>query len=123
MKGKFNSLRDSALHYLCSNGWSTGEFGDTEAYGGYFWKTTNVWEEVQPENGEFNSVMEDWFAANPEWQDIPSFRADLVGHFVVMEVSSGQVTVVPFDSQEAMERDFNRLGDLFTKWSAAQSET
>lgn len=102
--GKYSSARDDALHFLCTNGWDNGEFGNVSDYGAYFWQISNAPADVQQENGEFNSVIEDWFKDNPEVTDSPELRSELVGHFVVSETDSGAVSVQAFDSEDALDK-------------------
>lgn len=119
MKGKFNSLRDSALYSLCLDNWSTGEFGDTEHYGGYVWQIDNEPAEVSRNNTEANSVLSEWFEANPEQEDTDEFRAELVGHFLIIEGSTGVVTVVQMDSKEQLSNTYGTLLGKFLEWQEA----
>jgi hypothetical protein len=116
MNGKYSSLRDSALHYLCTNGWDNGEFGDVQDYGVYVWRISNTPEEVALVNTEFTSVIEDWFKENPEAEDDSIFRADLVGHFIVWESSQGFVSVIHFDTEEELEEKYNHFLKHYGEW-------
>ena len=121
MKGKFDSYRDSALHFLCSYGWGNESFGDVSTYGVYLSRISNKLEEVHTLNKETNSVLEDWEESNPEMLGVlecslEEFRKTLVGHFLVSESDTGLVTVREFATEgmlisqyKAMEKHFNEF--------------
>jgi hypothetical protein len=117
--GKYDNARDDALHYLCLAGWSNGEFGTME-FGAYNWRISNDWEDVKPENGEFNSLIEEWFELNPEVEDDSIFRRDLVGHFHVIEASNGMVSVIAYDSKEERDENFLKLEAAFNEWDDSE---
>lgn len=112
---KYDSMRDDALHFMCVGGWSNGEFGNVEAPTGFVWKISNDWEDVKPENGEFRSLMEDWFELQAEPDDI-NFRRSLVGDYLIREDSNGLVYVTIYTEKEPRDDEFHRLQDEFQKW-------
>jgi hypothetical protein len=120
--GKFSSARDSILEYLCNNGWANDSFGDVEASTGYVYRISNTTSEVNKQNGEFNSVMGDWFEANPEVRDSVALRQELVGHFLVTEDSQGFVRVTQFDTEQELERVYRVEEDAFSKWNEDEDE-
>jgi hypothetical protein len=115
--GKFSSARDSILEYLCSNGWATESFGDVEAPTGYVYRISNTIGDVNKRNGEFNSIMGDWFEQNPEVRDSVALRQELVGHFIVTENSQGFVNVTEIATANELAREFDRMAGEFETWA------
>lgn len=116
--GKFDSFRDSALHYLCSGEWGNASFGDVTDYGVYVWRISNSWEEVKPEAMDFTSVIEEW-APMEGYETLHAdiaFRQSLVGHFLVSENSQGQVSVRQFPSEAALLARFNDMQAHYEEW-------
>lgn len=113
--GKFSSARDSILHYM-SDGWGNDSSGSVDAPTGYFVRISNDWEEVKPENGEFSSMLEEWFEQNPEVTDSPELRRELVGHFLVREDSNGFVTITEYPTKGALQSDFDKLDSDWVDW-------
>jgi hypothetical protein len=112
--GKFSTASESILHFLCSGGWSTGEFGNVSDYGVYVWRIDNGPQDVALVNGEFTHVIEDWFIENPEVTDSEELRAELVGHFIIVENDQGAVTVHNFEN----ETDLNKVyGEMLSKYN------
>lgn len=121
MLGKFDSYRDSALHYLCSSGWGNNSFGDVSTYGVYVWRISNNLQEVHTLNTEINSVFEDWENDNPELLgtlecSLEEFRKSLVGHFMVSENSDGIVTVKEYALESELIRHFNNMQEHFNEF-------
>lgn len=117
MIGKFDSYRDSALHYLCSADWGNESFGDVNTYGVYLWRISNTEEDVSTLNEEFNSVMADWFVDNRERETTEQeVRDSLVGHFLVSENSQGLVTVKEFPTEGALIGMFNAMHRHFNEF-------
>lgn len=117
--GKFNSDRDSALHYLCRAEWCNESFGDVSEYGLFIDRISNDYSDVQELNTEVSSVLEDWFTANPDVS--PSdreFRYSLVGHFLVLEFQTGQVTVTEYKTEAELIAAFNTFRNIYDDWSA-----
>lgn len=114
--GKYSSARDDLLHFLCTSDWAEESSGNSEAPTGYFWRISNDVNDVSQNNGEFNSVIGDWFAYNQEVTDSPELRAELVGHFVVTQLDSGMVFVAKYDTEDALKRDFEVLEATFYEW-------
>jgi len=113
--GKYSNEFEDALHYLCVADWSNESFGHVEAPTGYVWRISNNWEEVKPENGEFNSVMEDWFEQN-DVEDSEEFRRGLVGHFIIREDSQGFIHLLSFPTEKEMLEEFDRLEVAYSDW-------
>lgn len=122
MLGKFDSLRDSALHYLCSVDWSNASFGDVEAPSGYVWRISNTKEEVHTLNTEINSVLEDWEEINPEVSMSEEFRETLIGHFLVIENSQGLVTVYSFNTEAELVEHYEALEKEYLLWGSVADE-
>jgi hypothetical protein len=121
MKGKFDSYRDSALHFLCSVEWGNESFGNVQTYGVYLWRISNKLEEVHTLNIEINSVLEEWEQANPELEgtlemSLEDFRKQLVGHFLVSENEQGSVTVREFPTEGALKSQFNAMKKHFEEF-------
>ena len=116
--GKYSNEFEDALHYLCTSGWSNGEFGNVEAPTGFVWQISNNWEEVKPLNGEFNSLMEEWFEQNPTVEDTDEFRRGLVGDFIVREDNNGLVFLTKYETLEAMAADYVHLYNEFSLWDS-----
>jgi len=126
MIGKFDSYRDSALHFLCSSDWGNESFGDVSTYGVYIWRISNTLEEVHTLNTEINSVLEDWEQANPELLGVlecslEDFRKTLVGHFLVSENGQGQVTVREFNTEKRLLGAFDAMHEHFNTWEAVMN--
>lgn len=127
MLGKFDSYRDSALHFLCSSEWSNESFGDVSTYGVYVSRISNAADDVSTFNTEVNSMLEEWEAANPEMLGtlectLEEFRTSLVGHFMVSEDSAGFVHVKKYSLESELIRRFNDMRDHFDEWMSANSE-
>ena len=118
MIGKYDSFRDSALHFLCLADWANESFGDVSDYGVYIWRISNQRDDVMLANGEFNGVIFDWITANPECEDSLEFRESLIGHFIVSENDQGQVTVRKFDSEVGMLDMFNKYQVHYDEWDS-----
>lgn len=121
MKGKFDSYRDSALHYLCSSEWGNASFGDVSTYGVYIWRISNKLEEVHTLNTEINSVLEEWEETNPELLgtlecSLEEFRKSLIGHFLVSENEQGLVTVRQFPTEAALISQFKAMRAHFIEF-------
>lgn len=109
--GKYDSDRDNILHFMCMSEWSNEFFGDVEAPTGYVWRISNTFDEVSPDNTEFNSLVETSVALY-DIEDSPEFRSSLVGHFLVYEDSSGFVSVLKAPSEQALITQFNATRGL-----------
>jgi hypothetical protein len=127
MKGKFDSYRDSALHFLCSGEWGNESFGDVSTYGVYIWRISNNLQEVHTLNTEINSVLEDWEESNPEMLGVlecslEEFRKTLVGHFLVSENEQGSVTVREFPTEERLIQQFEAMREHFDEFMEENRE-
>jgi hypothetical protein len=122
MTGKYDSFRDSALHYMVSNGYNEGEFGDVNDYGVYIWRITNTDAEVVIENTETTSLLEQWESYEEANGSSDDFREKLMGHFIISEDSQGFVSVRQFDSYEGMEARFEAFRDHYNEWVSEQIE-
>lgn len=114
---KFSCARDDALHFLCTNDWANDSFGNVGDYGSYLWKISNKPEDVQQENGEFNSIFSEWLEMNPEVTDSAELRSELVGHFIVTTTDSGFVYVSAYDTEEALEVAYSSAEEAYAEWS------
>lgn len=122
MLGKYDSFRDSALHFLCTSGWNTGEFGDVQDYGVYIWRISNTPEDVQASNTELTSVLEDWDTYNDADADSQTFRDSLVGHFILSENEYGFVNVRKFDTVAGLDHRYNEFLKHYIDWSEKQED-
>jgi len=120
--GKFSRARDSILHYLCLGFWVNEEFGHVEAPTGYVWRISNDPADVQQENTEVSTILEDWFTDSPEVTDSPELRSELVGHFLVREDSQGFVHVLQFDTEKDLLEVFQTLETEFYEWDEQGEE-
>lgn len=120
--GKFDSARDSILSYLCLADWANESTGNTEAPTGYFSRISNEAADVQMENTEFSSIMDEWLEFNSEVTDSPELRSELVGHFIVQSMDSGFVYVYKYDTEKEMLAEYQRLEDEFCKWDEQDEE-
>jgi hypothetical protein len=116
MLGKYDSFRDSALHFLCLNDWDNGEFGDVNGYGGYYWRISNTPEDVQVTNTEMTSVLEDWDYYKEANGASQEFRDKLVGHFLLVETQQGFVIAKQFKTEEGLDDQYNKFLHHFTSW-------
>ena len=116
--GKFDTDRDSALHFLCISQWYDDSFGNVEAPTGYVWRVSNNWEEVKPENPEVTSLLEEWFEQQGDVEDTPEFRRSLVGHFVLVENDQGFVNVIEFSTEADMLAMFEAAREVFEEWDS-----
>lgn len=114
-KGKFASDRDSALYLLCDYGWANDSTGDSLEWNCYAWRISNNWEDVQPINTEFTSLIEEWFEAE-DVEDSPRFRRSLVGHFIVMEMPSGIVSVLEYGTEAELLKAFREIEAEYSAW-------
>lgn len=115
--GKYSNEFEDALHYLCTNDWASHSDGNVEGPDGFFWLISNNWEEVKPENGEFNSVMEEWFERNSEFEDSEEFREGLVGHFIIREDNNGLVFLTKYESRSEAYQDYTSLQFTYSEWA------
>lgn len=123
MYGKYSSYRDSALHFLCSSEWGNDSFGDSNDYGAFIWRISNSLPEVHVLNTEINSVLEDWEDANPDCiYTREELRAQLVGHFLVSENSTGSVHVQEFNSEHAVTERFNAMQEHYNNWADSNDD-
>ena len=121
MVGKFDSLRDSALHYLCSVDWGNESFGDVSTYGVYIWRISNTQFEVSERNMEFNSVIQGW--EESEGTEITEeLRNSLIGHFMVSENEQGQVTVKEYTLESELIRHFNMMQEHYNQFDDSTEE-
>lgn len=119
--GKFDSDRDSALHYLCTVEWSNDSTGDVEAPTGYVWRISLSPSELSYERDEIGSVLEEWFQSESV-EDTAEFRRSLVGHFLVVEDSQGFVTVQEFNLGFMLQARFEQLQAHYEAWLDANED-
>lgn len=119
--GKFDCARDDILHYLCTSDWANDSFGNVGDYGSYVWKISNTPEEVSLNNGEFTSLMGDWFLSNPEVTDSPELRSELVGHFIVTTTDSGFVYVEAFDLEQVRDLTYSKAEEAYGEWDGDEN--
>jgi hypothetical protein len=120
--GKFDSARDSILSYLCLADWANESTGNVEAPTGYFSRISNTAEDVQMENGEFNSIMEEWLDYNSEVTDSPALRSELVGHFIVQSMDSGFVYVFKYETEKEMLAAYDEMEREFFEWDGQSDD-
>lgn len=121
MAGKFDSNRDSFLHWACTQEWGMGSDGNVEAPTGYFWQIEFIESEVGGNNTAFNSLLEEWLELEGE-SDSLAFRASLMGCFILTENSQGFVSVARYDYYAAMNQDFMALQAIFEEWQSEAGE-
>lgn len=121
MLGKFDSFRDSALHYLCTSEWANESFGDVSTYGVYIWRISLDTEEVKQTNIEFNSVM-DLLVESEGFPFTQELRDSLVGHFMVSENEQGLVTVKQYTLESELIRHFNSMQEHFNAFMEEQED-
>lgn len=119
---KYDSYRDSALHFLCNAGWGNESTGNTDGYGVYLTRIGNTWEDVKPSNTEFLSVIEDW----PDYEDAtalyPQFFTQLIGHFIVSEDSQGFVHVRHYVDEAEVKRRYDQFAEHYNEWAEMVGE-
>ena len=120
--GKFSSARDDILSFLCLSDWAEESTGNVEAPTGYFSRISNTPEEVSMENGEFNSIMEEWLDFNQEVTDSEELRSELAGHFIVQSMDSGFVYVYKYDSEKEMLSAYDELEKQYVEWEEQDEE-
>lgn len=113
---KFSCARDDALQFLCISDWANKSTGNSVDWQAYVWAISNDAADVSQENTEFNSIFSEWLKMNPEVTDSPELRAELVGHFTVIEYSGGHVGVAKYETAEALNRDFEVMEAEFNEW-------
>lgn len=118
---KFDSVRDSALHFLCEGEWSNDSTGDITSYGLYTWRISLTPNELSYERDEIGSLLEDWFSSNGV-EDTPAFRESLVGHFLVSENSDGFVTVLKAPSATSLVSQFVYESNRYNAWLEANPD-
>ena len=114
--GKYSSARDSILHFMGTNDWATDSNGNSEAPTGYFWKISNTTSEVNKQNTEVNSLLEEWFQQNPEVRDSVALRQELVGNFIVNEDSNGFIYVMTIETEKTRDEIYENLEKKFYEW-------
>lgn len=119
--GKYSSDRDCILHFMCTSDWSNDSFGDVEAPTGYVWRISNNWEDVHIPNTEVTSLIEDELKTY-DIADCASFRASLVGHFLITEDSNGFVHVLECPSQTSLVAEFNYLRNSYDAWADTEED-
>jgi hypothetical protein len=120
MLGKYDSYRDSVLHYLCTSDWANESDGNSSDYGVYFWRISNTWEDVKPENEEFNSLMEDIAAEGIELTE--DLRRQMVGHFLVSESDTGAVNVRQFETEGKLLGRYQDFAEHYASWAEQGDE-
>jgi hypothetical protein len=114
--GKYSSARDSILHFMCISDWANDSNGNSEAPTGYFWKISNTTSEVNKQNTETNSLLDEWFQQNPEVRDSVALRQELVGNFIVNEDSNGFIYVMTVETQKTLNEIYENLETKFYEW-------
>lgn len=117
--GKYDNEWEDVLHYLCTSGWANESTGNVEAPSGYVWRISLEWEDVKPENGEFNSLMEEWFKQN-DVEDSTDFRRALCGDFIVREDNNGLVFLQSFKTEKEMLEAYNRYELEYSEWDTEE---
>lgn len=114
---KYDSFRDSALHFLCNAGWGNESDGDAPDYGSHFTRISLNWSDVGLNNTEFNSLIEQW--ENHEeahGMEYHRFRASLVGHWLVSEDNQGFVHVRGFTREDQAKARFDAFAGHYAQW-------
>lgn len=120
---KYDSFRDSALHFLCNADWGNESDGNANAYGVYFTRISLDWNDVWPENTEFESLIEQWDEVTSGAVIInETFLMTLVGHWLVSEDGQGFVHVRGFDTEEQVKARFDAFAQHYAEWSAAERD-
>lgn len=119
---KYDSYRDSALHYLTLAGWGNESTGNTDDYGVFLTRIGNTWDDVKPTNTEFQSVIEDW----PDYEDAvalyPEFFTQLIGHFIVSEDSQGFVHVRHYVHEDEAKERYDQFAEHYAQWAETVGE-
>lgn len=121
MLGKFDSLRDSALHYLCSVEWGNESFGDVSTYGVYIWRISISSEELE-EVASALEALEESEELLRGIEDLEAFHKSLVGHFMVSENEQGLVTVKEYTLESELIRHFNSMQEHFNEFMSTQED-
>lgn len=114
--GKYSCARDSILDYLVSSDWGNESSGNTESPTGWFARIANDPADVAMNNGEFNSVLEEWKEWNQEVTDSEALRMELVGHFIVQTMDSGFVYVYAYETEQELMIAYAQLEREFSTW-------
>lgn len=120
--GKYSSARDSILSFLCVDGWANESTGNVEAPTGFFSRISNEPADVQQENTEFTSIMEQWLEQNPEVTDSPELRSELVGHYIVQSMDSGFVYVYKYETEREMLGAYNDMEREYFLWDGQSDD-
>ena len=115
--GKYSTDRDNVIHYLCMGGWANESFGDVESPTGYVYRISNTFGDVNPDNTEFSSMIDDQVTAY-DIADNLEFRKSLVGHFLVTEDSNGFVSVLEFETERELLSVYSDLEQEFSDWDS-----
>lgn len=119
--GKFGSARDDILHFLCTSDWAEDSTGNSMDWHAYAWRISNDVNDVAETNTEFNSIIGEWFEMNSEVTDSPELRAELVGHFLVVQYPGGHVGVAQYETQAALAEDFDKIEHDYAAWDADEN--
>jgi hypothetical protein len=99
---------EAVLQAMVTGGWANESDGDVSAPTGHFARVSNTIDEMS----------EVWQAFNEE---MSAYGMDdssvLIGHYLVVEDSQGNVTVTAYDNPIALTRDFQALQDEFAEWN------
>lgn len=116
--GKYDSARDDILHFMCTSDWANESTGNSVDWEGYAWRISNTTSEVNKQNTEVNSLLEDWFKSNAEVRDSVALRQELVGNFLVVELSNGMIDVASFDTPEALKEAYDAFEARYNEWAS-----
>lgn len=118
MLGKYDSTRDSVLHFLCTQEWSNDSTGDDD-YGKSVWRISNTRDEIfgcfNQGNTELDSVLE-ILVESEQIELTDELRNSLVGHFLVTQLASGLVLVYECETELQLISIFNVIEDEYSEF-------
>lgn len=120
MLGKYDSLHDSAIHFLCSSEWSNDSTGDVSTFGKFVFRIelsrNDVFGCFDQGNMEFDSLMEEW-EEQEEIKLSPELKESLIGFWLVIENESGQVQVIDCGTELGLKSVFNVIEEQYAEFA------
>lgn len=94
---------ESALSYMCANGWANESSGDLQSPMGYFSRVTN-------EPAEIEEIAQ--MITQPQVMDFD----ELIGHFMVQRYRGGEVIATRYSRQRDLLAAYRLLQREFKQW-------
>lgn len=100
---------EAVLQAMVTGGWANESGGDVESPTGHYARITNEPADMAGVEDAFSDVMSTYECESDE----------LIGHWLVVEDSQGNVSVTAYDNPISLTRDYLALDDAFALWDEA----